>query len=421
MVITGLSAITPIGNDVETSWKNLLEGVSGVGPVTRFDASEFATQIVAEVKGWDAKDHIPFKQAKRMEVFTQYAVAASQALIADAGLEITDANAHRVGTILGCGLGGLETIENTHEKLLSGGPRRVSPFFIPIVIGNMAPGQVSIFTGARGPNLAITSACASGTHGIGYAFSEILLGRADAMITGGVESTISRLALGGFCSMKAMSTRNDDPAHASRPFDRDRDGFVMGEGCGMLMLEELEHAKARGAKIYAEVVGFGSSGDAYHMTAPPEDGRGMVLSMQGALNDAGVAPEDVDCINAHGTSTPLNDASESQAIKVVFGEHAHKLAVTANKSMIGHLLGAAGGRGGRVLCPEPQARRDPRDHQPGRTPARAATWTTPRAARSSARWTTCCPTPSGSAAPTPACCSNVSKTSLSGRAPRPPQ
>ena len=349
VVITGLSAITPIGNDVETSWKNLLEGVSGVGPVTRFDASEFATQIVAEVKGWDAKDHIPFKQAKRMEVFTQYAVAASQALIADAGLEIDDANAHRVGTILGCGLGGLETIENTHEKLLNGGPRRVSPFFIPIVIGNMAPGQVSIFTGARGPNLAITSACASGTHGIGYAFSEILLGRADAMITGGVESTISRLALGGFCSMKAMSTRNDDPAHASRPFDRDRDGFVMGEGCGMLMLEELEHAKARGAKIYAEVVGFGSSGDAYHMTAPPEDGRGMVLSMQAALNDAGVAPEDVDCINAHGTSTPLNDASESQAIKVVFGEHAHKLAVTANKSMIGHLLGAAGGVEG-VFC-----------------------------------------------------------------------
>lgn len=350
VVITGLSAITPIGNDVETSWKNLLEGVSGVGPVTRFDASEFATQIVAEVKGWDAKDHIPFKQAKRMEIFTQYAVAASQALMADAGLEIDDANAHRVGTILGCGLGGLETIENTHEKLLNGGPRRVSPFFIPIVIGNMAPGQVSIFTGARGPNLAITSACASGTHGIGYAFSEILLGRADAMITGGVESTISRLALGGFCSMKAMSTRNDDPAHASRPFDRDRDGFVMGEGCGMLMLEELEHAKARGAKIYAEVVGFGASGDVYHMTAPPEDGRGMVLSMQAALDDAGVAPGDVDCINAHGTSTPLNDASESQAIKVVFGEHAHKLSVTANKSMIGHLLGAAGGAESVFAC-----------------------------------------------------------------------
>ncbi|MBU1003617.1 MAG: beta-ketoacyl-ACP synthase II [Proteobacteria bacterium] len=343
VVITGLSAITPIGNDLPTSWKNLLAGESGVGPVTRFDAADFATQIVAEVKGWVATDHIPFKQAKRMEIFTQYAVHCGNVLMEDCGLIINDANSHRVGTILGCGLGGLETIEATHAKYLEGGARRVSPFFIPIVIANMAPGQVSIFTGARGTNLATTSACASGTHAIGYAFSEILLGRADAMITGGVESTISPLALGGFSSMKAMSTRNDDPLHASRPFDRDRDGFVMGEGCGMLMLEDLEHAKARGAKIYAEIVGFGASGDAYHMTAPAEDGIGMKLCMQGALNDARLAPQDLDCINAHGTSTPLNDLAESRAIKAVFGKHAYDISVTANKSMIGHLLGAAGG------------------------------------------------------------------------------
>ncbi len=343
VVVTGISAITPIGNDVRTSWKNLVAGVSGVGPITRFDASEFATTIAAEVKGWDVSEHIPFKQAKRMEIFTQYAVACSTALLEDAALAITEDNAHRVGALVGCGLGGLETIENQHAKYMEGGARRISPFFIPIVIGNMAPGQAAIFTGVRGPNLATTSACASGTHGIGYAFSEILLGRADAMITGGVESTISPLAVGGFCSMKAMSTRNDDPQHASRPFEKGRDGFVMGEGCGMLMLEELEHAKARGARIYAEVVGFGSSADAYHMTAPPEDGSGMALAMRAALDDAGVAPSEVDCINAHGTSTYLNDLCETRAIKKVFGEQAHKLSVTANKSMIGHLLGAAGG------------------------------------------------------------------------------
>ncbi|WP_461208484.1 beta-ketoacyl-ACP synthase II [Desulfocurvus sp. DL9XJH121] len=343
VVITGLSAITPIGNDVRTSWENLLAGVSGVGPVTRFDASAYATQVVAEVKDWNVEDYIPFKQAKRMERFTQYAVACSQALLEDAGYTVDENAPNRTGVIMGCGLGGLETIEATHSKYLEAGPRRISPFFIPIVISNMASGQVAIFTGAAGPNMTTTSACASGTHGIGYAFSEILLGRADAMITGGVESTITPLALGGFCSMKAMSTRNDDPAHASRPFDRDRDGFVMGEGCGLLLLEELEHAKARGAKIYAEVAGFGASADAYHMTAPPEDGRGMRLCMQGALDDAGVAPTAVDCINAHGTSTELNDLAESRAIKMVFGDHAYKLSVTANKSMIGHLLGAAGG------------------------------------------------------------------------------
>jgi 3-oxoacyl-[acyl-carrier-protein] synthase II len=343
VVVTGLSAITPIGNDLETSWTNLLAGTTGVAPISRFDAAEFATTIAAEVKGWDAAAHIPPKQAKRMEIFTQYAVACAQDLLAHAGFAVTGENAARTGTILGCGLGGLETIENQHAKYMEGGARRVSPFFIPIVIGNMAPGQVAIFTGARGPNLAITSACASGTHGIGYAFTEIAMGRADAMITGGVESTISPLAVGGFCAMKAMSTRNDDPAHASRPFEKDRDGFVMGEGCGMLLLEELEHARERGATIYAEVVGFGASADAYHMTAPPEDGSGMALAMAAALREAEVSPAEVDCINAHGTSTYLNDLCETRAIKAVFGAHAKNVAITANKSMIGHLLGAAGG------------------------------------------------------------------------------
>lgn len=343
VVVTGLSAITPIGNDLETSWTNLLAGTSGVAPITRFDAADFATTIAAEVKGWDATAHIPMKQARRMEIFTQYAVACAQALLAHAGLELDGETAGRTGTILGCGLGGLETIENQHAKYMEGGARRVSPFFIPIVIGNMAPGQVAIFTGAKGPNLAITSACASGTHGIGYAFTEIAMGRADAMITGGVESTISPLAVGGFCAMKAMSTRNDEPARASRPFDKDRDGFVMGEGCGMLLLEELEHARRRSATIYGEVVGFGASADAFHMTAPPEDGAGMALAMSAALREAGVAPAEVDCINAHATSTYLNDLCETRAIKSVFGAHAKRVSVTANKSMIGHLLGAAGG------------------------------------------------------------------------------
>jgi len=346
VVVTGLAAVTPIGNDLKTSWENLVAGVSGVGPITRFDLEEFpvATRFAAEVKNFDATAYgILPKQAKRMDNFTQYAVASGLMVLKDAGWEIPEAEAGRVGVVIGCGLGGLETLEYYHKVLMERGPGRISPFFIPIMIANMAAGQVSIFTGAKGPNLATTSACASGMHGVGYAFSDIKLGRADAMICGGVESTITPLAVGGFNALKALSTRNDDYAHASRPFDKDRDGFVMGEGCGLMLLESLDHAKARGAKIYAEVAGFGASGDAFHMTAPPENGEGMALAMRAALADAEMAPEELEHINAHGTSTYLNDACESKAIKDVFGEHAKRIPITGNKSMIGHCLGAAGG------------------------------------------------------------------------------
>ncbi len=343
VVITALAGITPLGNDWQTSWDNLIQGVSGIGKTKKFDTSGMATRIAAEVKGFEAEKFFTPKQAKRMELFTQYASASAITLLKEAKFTIDEKNARRVGVIVGCGLGGLETIEKTQTTYLKSGPRRISPFFIPIAIGNMASGQASIFTGAKGPNLAVTSACASGTHAIGYAFSEILLGRADAMITGGVESTVSPLALGGFSSMKAMSTRNDEPTKASRPFDRDRDGFVMGEGCGLLLLEDYEHAKDRGATILAEIVGFGASGDAYHITAPPADGSGMIFAMQNALDDACLTPQEVDCINAHGTSTPPNDLAETRAIKAVFGKHAYDISITANKSMIGHLLGGAGG------------------------------------------------------------------------------
>ena len=343
VVVTALSAITPLGNDLETSWTNLCAGKSGIGPLTSFDCEAYATRIAGEVKDFAPEDYIPMKQARRMEKFTTYAVACGKMLLENAGWEIPPQEVHRAGVIMGCGLGGLHTIEVYHKKLLEAGPRRVSPFFIPIVIGNMAAGQVSIFTGAKGPNLATTSACASGTHAIGYAFSEILLDRADVMICGGVESVMTPTAVAGFCSMKALSTRNDEPEKASRPFDKDRDGFIMGEGCGMLLLETLEHAKARGAKILAEITGFGASSDAYHMTAPDSEGTGMALAMKAALADAKVAPQEIDHINAHGTSTPLNDLCETKAVKQVFGGHAKNIAITANKSMIGHLLGAAGG------------------------------------------------------------------------------
>ncbi|MBG0777127.1 MAG: beta-ketoacyl-ACP synthase II [Desulfovibrionaceae bacterium] len=344
VVVTGLSAITPIGRDLESSWTNLVAGVSGIGPITQFDTTEHATSIAGEVKDFDPDAYgVPFKAAKRMDRFCQLAVAAGNLLFEHTGWTIPEDEEERVGCILGCGLGGLQTIETYHAKLLEQGPKRVSPFMIPVLISNMAPGQIAIFSKARGPNLVTTSACASGTHGIGTAYSEIRLGRADAMITGGVEATITPLAVAGFNALKALSTRNDDPAHASRPFDRDRDGFVIGEGCGLLLLESLDHAKARGATILAEVVGYGASSDAYHMTAPPEDGRGMALAMRAALREAGVAPEAVEHINAHATSTELNDSCETKAIKAVFGDHARKLAITANKSMIGHLLGAAGG------------------------------------------------------------------------------
>jgi 3-oxoacyl-[acyl-carrier-protein] synthase II len=343
VVVTAVAAVTPLGNDVWTSWNNLIAGKSGIGPVTRFDASEHQSRIAGEVKGFSPEPHIPPKQVKRMELFTQYAVASAMMLLENAQWEIPEAERGRTGAIVGCGLGGLEGIEFYHDKLIKEGPKRVSPFFIPVIIGNMAAGQVAIFTGAMGPNLATTSACASGMHGVGYAFSEIKLGRADAMICGGTESVVTPLCFAGFNALKALSTRNDAPEKASRPFDRERDGFVIGEGCGLLLLESLEHARARGANILAEVVGFGASGDAYHMTAPEGSGAGMALAMEAALREAEIEPEEVDCINAHGTSTNLNDLTETKAIKRLFGNHAAKLAISGNKSQIGHLLGAAGG------------------------------------------------------------------------------
>ena len=343
VVVTSVAAVTPLGNDAETSWTNLLAGKSGIGPITRFDAEGYDTRIAGEVKGFDPTTYIEKKAARRMETFTQYAVSATRMLFDAAGWTIPEAEKHRAGTIIGVGLGGLHSIEEMHVKLLDKGPGRISPFFIPILIANMAAGQVSIEAGAMGPNICTTTACASGTHGVGYAYTDIAMGRADVMICGGAESTITPLGVAGFNAMKALSTRNDEPELASRPFDMDRTGFIMGEGCGLLLLESLEHAQARGANILAEVVGFGASGDAYHMTAPPEDASGMSLAMAAAIREAGIDPAQVDHINAHGTSTKLNDLCETRAIKKVFGDHAYDIAVCANKSQMGHLLGAAGG------------------------------------------------------------------------------
>ena len=343
VVVTALAAITPLGNDLESSWTNLLAGKSGIARLTSFDASGHDTQIAGEVKGFDPTAYINPKAARRMEKFTQYAVACSKMLMDQAAWTIPPEEAHRAGVIIGVGLGGLEGIETQHKKLTDAGPGRITPFFIPTIIANMAAGMVSIEHGARGANICTTTACASGTHAVGCAFSEIKLGRNDVMICGGAESTITPLAFAGFNAMKALSTRNDDPEHASRPFDKERDGFVMGEGCGLLLLESLTHAQKRGAKILAEVVGFGASGDAYHMTAPPEDGAGAALAMQKALEEGQVDPSEVDHINAHGTSTYLNDLCETRAIKSVFGVQASRIAICGNKGQIGHLLGAAGG------------------------------------------------------------------------------
>lgn len=344
VVITGLSALSPLGGNLAETWANMLAGKSGIGPITHFDCAGFDARIAGEVKNFSAEDYgIPFKQARRMDRFVQFAVAGSAMLLEDAGFTVTEENADRVGALLGVGLGGLATIEEFHTKLMQAGPNRISPFMIPMLISNMAPGQVSIMTGVKGPNLVFTSACASGLHAIGYAFSEILLGRCDQVITGGVEATITAMGISGFTALKALSTNNDDPEGASRPFDRERDGFVMGEGGGFLFLESLDSAKARGAKIYAEMTGFGSSADAFHMTAPQEDGEGMAKAMQYAIKDAGITPDDVDHINAHATSTHLNDLCETRAIKSVFGKRAYDIPITANKSQVGHLLGAAGG------------------------------------------------------------------------------
>ncbi|MCJ2164911.1 MULTISPECIES: beta-ketoacyl-ACP synthase II [unclassified Pseudodesulfovibrio] len=343
VVVTSVAAVTPLGNDAESSWQNLLAGKSGIGKITKFDTTDFATKIAGEVKGFDPDVYIGKKEARRMEMFTQYAVVASKMLFETAGWTIPESERDRVGTIIGVGLGGLETIEDCHEKLLKRGPSKISPFFIPVLIANMAAGQVSIATGAMGPNICTTTACASGTHGVGTAYTDIAMGRVNAMICGGAESTITPLAVAGFNAMKALSVRNDEPELASRPFDKDRTGFIMGEGCGLLLLESLEHAKARGANILAEVVGYGASGDAYHMTAPPEDGSGMAYAMAAAIREAKIDPTVIDHINAHGTSTYLNDLCETRAIKKVFGDHAYNINICANKSQIGHLLGAAGG------------------------------------------------------------------------------
>ncbi|MBR9985060.1 MAG: beta-ketoacyl-ACP synthase II [Desulfosarcina sp.] len=343
VVITGLGLVTPLGIGVDETWSALCEGRSGIGEITRFDTTDFITKIAGEVKHFNAEDFLPKKEAKRTERFIAYAVAAARMAVENARLSIDGNNGHRVGVITGCGLGGLEMLEITARTVQEKGPKRVSPFFIPMIIGNMAPGMISIHLGAKGPNISVATACAAGAHAIGDACNTILRGQADAMITGGVESVITPTCVAGFNSMKALSTRNDDPQKASRPFDRDRDGFVVGEGAGMLILEALEHARERGAPILAEMVGYGQSGDGYHMTSPSPDGDGMIRCMQAAIDSAGISCEAIDYINAHGTSTPLNDLYETRAIKKVFGDFAPKVPISSTKSMTGHLLGGAGG------------------------------------------------------------------------------
>lgn len=343
VVVTGIGLITPLGIGTEQTWDALINGRSGIGPITRFDASDQASQIAAEVKDFNPEQWFEKKQVKNLDPFVQYAVAAADIAWKNSGLSISEQNINRVGVITGCGMGGLPTIEEYHSILTSKGPRKITPFFIPRVIPNMPSGHISMRIGCKGPNLSQTTACAAGTHAVGEAFRHIVYGDCDAAITGGTESVICPLAVGGFSAMKALSTRNDAPTAASRPFDRDRDGFVISEGAGMMVLEELEAAKRRGATIYAEIIGYGQTSDAYHIAAPPENGEGAARCMAAALRDAGVNPEDVDYINAHGTSTPLNDKCETLAIKSVFGTHAHKLAVSSTKSMTGHMLGAAGG------------------------------------------------------------------------------
>ena len=344
VVVTGVSGITPLANDLPTTWKRLLAGESGIGPITLFDATGFNSRIAGEVKNFNPEDFISPKQARRMDRFTHFAVAAARMLIDDAELEIDDEVAEDLGVILGVGLGGLSTIETWHTKLLESGPNKITPFMIPMLISNMGPGQISIETGAKGPNVVTTTACASGIHAIGTAYSEIVLGRSRRIISGGVESTITPLGVAGFTALKALSTHhNDEPEVASRPFDATRDGFVVGEGAGLLLLEDLDAALDRGARIYAEVVGYGASGDAYHMTAPHETGEGMASAMKRAMKDARVKPEQIGHINAHATSTQLNDSTETKAMKLAFGDHAKNLKISATKSMTGHLLGAAGG------------------------------------------------------------------------------
>jgi 3-oxoacyl-[acyl-carrier-protein] synthase II len=343
VVITGIGLVSSLGIGTKANWDALVAGTSGVHRITKFDASAFAAQIAGEVKGFDPLQFIDKKDVKKMDVFIQYAVAAAQFAMDDSKLEVTPENADAIGVYIASGIGGFTTIEREHKALLEGGPRKISPFFIPSAIINLAAGQVSIRFGAKGPNSATCTACSASAHAIGDAYEIIRRCDADAMIAGGSEAAITPMGVGGFAALRALSTRNDEPERACRPFDRDRDGFIIGEGAGVIVLEELEHARRRGAPIYAEIVGYGMSADAYHMTAPSEDGDGGRRVMANAIRKAGIAPEDVDYINAHGTSTPYNDRLETLAIKNCFGDHAYKLAISSTKSMTGHLLGAAGG------------------------------------------------------------------------------
>ncbi|WP_144638697.1 beta-ketoacyl-ACP synthase II [Bordetella genomosp. 13] len=341
VVITGLGIISPVGNDLTSAWDNIVNGRSGITRITRFDPSSLTTHIAGEVKGFDVTQYMSAKEARQMDTFIHYGVAAGMQAWRDSGLEVTEENAERIGVIVGSGIGGLPRIEETQTELLAKGPRRISPFFVPASLINLISGQISIAYGMKGPSYAVVSACTTGLHSIGDAARLIEYGDADVMLAGGAESTVSPLGIGGFAAMRALSTRNDDPATASRPWDVDRDGFVLGEGAGVLVLEEYEHAKRRGARIYGEFVGYGMSSDAHHITAPDQDGprRGVV----NALRNGGLNPDDVDYVNAHGTSTPLGDKNESEALKAAFGDHARKLVVNSTKSMTGHLLGAAGG------------------------------------------------------------------------------
>ncbi|MAA95271.1 MULTISPECIES: beta-ketoacyl-ACP synthase II [unclassified Arsukibacterium] len=342
VVVTGLGMLTPLGNDVTSSWQAMQQAKSGIGFIEHFDTSAYTTKFAGLVKNFDIEPYFPAKEAKKMDLFIQYGVAAGIQAFRDSGLEISEQNAPRIGVAIGSGIGGLGLIEENHTKLINSGPKRLSPFFVPSTIINMIAGHLSINLGLQGPNISIVTACTTGVHNIGQAARMIAYGDADAMIAGGAEKASTPLGMGGFGAARALSTRNDAPEQASRPWDKDRDGFVLGDGAGVMVVEEYEHAKARGAKIYAELVGFGMSGDAYHMTSPPESGTGAALSMKNALNDAGVNPDQVQYINAHGTSTPAGDIAETMAIKSVFGAKPQNLMVSSSKSMMGHLLGAAG-------------------------------------------------------------------------------
>ncbi|RTR32044.1 beta-ketoacyl-ACP synthase II [Shewanella atlantica] len=342
VVVTGLGLVTPVGNTVDSSWKALVSGKSGIAPITKFDASEFSTRFSGSVKDFDVEQYMSRKDARKMDLFIQYGMAAGIQAVTDSGLEMDKLDPARVGTAVGAGMGGMPLIEQAHSALMKGGPRKISPFFVPSTIINMISGHLSIKYGMTGPNFAVTTACTTGVHNIGFAARTIAYGDADVMVAGGAEDVTCPLAVGGFGSAKALSTRNDDPQAASRPWDKDRDGFVIGDGAGVMVMEEYEHAKARGATIYGELVGFGMSGDAFHMTSPPADGAGAAAAMVNAIKDAKLANESIGYINAHGTSTPAGDKAEAAAVKSVFGDHAYDLLVSSTKSMTGHLLGAAG-------------------------------------------------------------------------------